>query len=221
MSTLTFLKWKDSHGHEQKFRLINRVSAKWLKFGYCLGRSTNQLEGWEEQCILDADRCWCKVMGHWLKEDGTPDYPTTWKGVFCLLEDVECLQVAQDLQKALASVIPPPPPLPPLPACTCDTVAVYHDWDCEVAKLLVEKGKVDLQKNYEKFLRRPNELWDILVQAVYYGHLKVVKNVTEKLNECFKTDHSEVNNTFREMQLSGIQIMDCCFKILNDKVIDQ
>ena len=120
MSTLILLKWKDSHGHEQRFRLINRVSAQWLKFGYCLRRSTNQLEGWEKQCLLDADRCWCKVMSHWLKEDGTPDYPATWKGVFCLLEDVECLPVAWDLQKALASVIPPPPPPPPLPACTGD-----------------------------------------------------------------------------------------------------
>ena len=118
MSTLTLLKWKDSHGREQKFRLINRVSGRWLDFGYRLQRNTSQLEGWERECLLNSDRCWCKVMSHWLKEDGTPDYPTTWKGVFCLLEDVDCLQVAQDLQKALSSVIPPPPP--PLPASTGD-----------------------------------------------------------------------------------------------------
>ena len=122
MSTLTLLKWKDSHGREQKFRLINRVSGRWLDFGYRLQRDTNQLEGWEREYHSNADRCWCKVMSHWLKEDGTPNYPTTWKGFFCLLEDVECLQVAQDLQKALSSVIPPPPPPPPpLPAYTGDS----------------------------------------------------------------------------------------------------
>ena len=115
MSTLTLLKWKGPHGREQKFRLITRVSAKWLDFGYRLQRDTNQLEGWERECLLNADRCWCKVMGYWLKENGTLHYPTTWKGIFRLLEDVECLEVAQDLQKALDSVIqpPPPPPLPP------------------------------------------------------------------------------------------------------------
>lgn len=121
MSTLTLLKWKDPHGREQKFKLINRVSGKWLDFGYRLQRNTNKLEGWERECLLNADRCWCKVMSRWLKEDGTPDYPTTWKGVFCLLEDVECLEVAQDLQKALASVIPPPPPPPPPPPSLCDS----------------------------------------------------------------------------------------------------
>ena len=130
MSTLTLIKWKDPHGREQKFRLINRVSAKWIDFGYRLKRNTNQLEGWERECLLNADRCWCKVMSHWLKEDGTPDYPTTWRGVFCLLEDVECLEVAQGLQKALDSVIVPPPPPPAAPcdmitpeALTSDTVA--------------------------------------------------------------------------------------------------
>ena len=108
MSTLTLLKWKDPHGCEQKFRLITRVSAKWLEFGYRLQRNTNQLEVWERECLSNADHCWCKVMSHWLNENSTPDYPTTWKGVFHLLEDVECLKVAQYLQKALDSVIVQP-----------------------------------------------------------------------------------------------------------------
>ena len=76
----------------------------------------------------------------------------------------------------------------------------------------------------QKFLRSSDKLWIILVQAVYYGYLEVVKIVIEKLNKCFfifKTDHPEVDNAFREMQLNSIQIMDCCCDILHDKVIHQ
>ena len=62
-----------------------------------------------------------------------------------------------------------------------------------------------------------------MIQAVYYGYLEVVEDVTERLNQSFitfKTEHLEnlMDNTF-EMQLNGIQIMDCCCDMLHDKVI--
>ena len=106
-STLILIKWKDSQGQVQKFRLINRVSAGWRNFGLILGHDTNLLDGWEDECRNKADRCWCKVMEHWLTEKDEAHYPTTWKGLFTLLEDAEYCEVAIELHNALASILPP------------------------------------------------------------------------------------------------------------------
>lgn len=110
------IKWRDSQGCEQKFRLINNVSANWKKFGHLLGQNPNLLNAWEVECLKQADLCWCKVMGHWLNEDDPSPYPTTWIGLFTLLKDVECAEVAIRMEAALSSILPPlPPRTPPIP----------------------------------------------------------------------------------------------------------
>ena len=73
----------------------------------------------------------------------------------------------------------------------------------------------------KRFLKLSNKFWDILIQAVYLGYLEVVQKATEELNQSFftfKTQHPEVDNILRGMQLKGIQIMDCCCELLHDEV---
>ena len=113
LNTLTLIKWRDSRGCEQKFRLINMVSADWKKFGRILCQHTNLLKAWELEYAKNAGYCWSKVMEHWLDEDDTSSYPTTWIGLFTLLEDAEYTEVAIKMEAALSSILPPPPPPPP------------------------------------------------------------------------------------------------------------
>ena len=110
LSTLTLLKWTNAKGHQLNFRLINVTSSKWREFGYLFGREENELENLREECFGKANRCWCKVMNQWLENDGTPEYPATWRGVLTVLVDLEYSEVARELQRVLASVTPPPPP---------------------------------------------------------------------------------------------------------------
>ena len=113
LSTLTLLKWTDANGHQLNFRLINITSSRWREFGNLFGREENELENVREECFGKANRCWCKVMNQWLKNDGTPEYPATWRGVLTVLVDLEYSEVARELQKVLASVTPPSLPPPP------------------------------------------------------------------------------------------------------------
>ena len=110
LSTLILLKWTDANGHQLNFRLINIISSRWREFGYLFGREENELENLREECFGKANRCWCKVMNQWLENDGTPEYPATWRGVLTVLVDLQYSEVARELQRVLASVTPPPPP---------------------------------------------------------------------------------------------------------------
>ena len=106
INTLTLLKWKDQHGCMKKFKLITKVSSKWRDFGIRLSHELDQLEAWAEECRGVSSRCWCRVMNYWITENDSPDYPATWSGLFLVLEDVEYSEVAAELKKALASVMP-------------------------------------------------------------------------------------------------------------------
>lgn len=60
----------------------------------------DQLEAWKDECLGKAAKCWMKVMNHWLDRGGIlPNYPTTWEGLYVLLEDVEYSEVAEKLKK--------------------------------------------------------------------------------------------------------------------------
>ena len=87
----------------EQFRLVNEVSNKWESFGIRLDVTTNQLKAWRKECLGDAEECWMKVMGHWLAEGGTEDYPTTWEGLYLLLDDVECTEVARKLKRLVTA----------------------------------------------------------------------------------------------------------------------
>lgn len=101
LSSLNLYKWKDNEGQEQEFRLVEEVSAKWNDFGLLLGFGLNQLDAWEAQYHGNANRCWNKVMDHWLSKGGSQCYPATWGGLFILLEDLGLTKASQVMQKAV------------------------------------------------------------------------------------------------------------------------
>ena len=80
---------------------MDRVCSKWKEFGTLLGISLNTLSVWERQYRGNANMCWTKVMEHWLNGGCKHSYPPTWEGLYLLLEDVQCSQVAEELKKAL------------------------------------------------------------------------------------------------------------------------
>ncbi len=84
-----------------EFRLVSRVSRKWESFGILLGIPYNELEVWKDDS-RSSDQRWLRVMQHWLDGKGPPDYPPTWDGLYLLLQDVECAQVAEELRKAVS-----------------------------------------------------------------------------------------------------------------------
>ena len=101
MKTLTILKWKDENGCVQRFRFANEVKGKWREFGRVLGFSS-ELDSWDTQYRGDALECVTKVLKHWLEGRSTEkDYPPTWKGLYAVLEDIQCSQIALDFKNAL------------------------------------------------------------------------------------------------------------------------
>ncbi len=105
LNSLNLIKWRDSEGHEQIFRLGEMVSSKWRDLGLRLSIEPATLDIWDIQYRKDASRCWGKVMGELIASGGKGDYPSTWEGVYQLLEDIKCGGVARDLKEAVTHAI--------------------------------------------------------------------------------------------------------------------
>ena len=79
---------------------MKKVSSKWREFGIVLGPGMNELDAWDAELRGQTERCWQKVMQHWL--DGRTDkYPSTWEGLYEMLEDQEYAEVAKGLKTAV------------------------------------------------------------------------------------------------------------------------
>ena len=100
MNSLNLIKWKDEHGDRQTYHLVKKVSSKWIEFGLALGLENNELEAWEADLRGQTERCWRKVMQHWL-DGGTNDYPSTWEGLYEMLTDQGYAEVAKGLKTAV------------------------------------------------------------------------------------------------------------------------
>lgn len=97
----------DKHGQKKTFRLVDRVSSRWRKFGILLGLTMNQLEAWDDQHRGNASICWNKVMEYWLAGDDVDDYPATWEGLYTLLNDCTFSEVAADLKRIVSGCCMP------------------------------------------------------------------------------------------------------------------
>ncbi len=81
LKSLCLIKWKGG-----EYRLINKVSSKWHSFGLRLDIPYDQLEVWRVELLGSREKCWLRVMQHWLDGRGPPDYPPTWNAmasIFC------------------------------------------------------------------------------------------------------------------------------------------
>ena len=100
MAHLTLIKSRD--GKEELYRLIKRVSTKWDKIGIRIGLEHNTLVSIKRHLQGDAEICWQEVMQKWLDGQGQEKYQTSWEGLYSLLNDIECSQVAKELKDAIA-----------------------------------------------------------------------------------------------------------------------
>ena len=89
------------NGYPHTFRLVNKVSTEWKKFGTILGFEPNQLEEWKEESHDNLTKCWLKVMEEWLNDGSVQEYPTTWEGLYSLLNDCEHSETAIELETAV------------------------------------------------------------------------------------------------------------------------
>ena len=102
---MKLLKWKDEWGRVQTFRLVDKVSSRWMDFGHRVGVENNLLVAWEEQFLRNSARCWCEVMTQWLVGGGRCEYPVSWVGLYEMLGDVGFSEVAAEVQKVVASAV--------------------------------------------------------------------------------------------------------------------
>ncbi len=103
--SLALIKWRDKEGRDQKFCLRDKVSSKWWDLGILLTIEQALLDGWDSQYLKNASRCWDKVMDTWITSRGTGDYPSTWEGVYQLLEDINCGKFVDALREAVTHAI--------------------------------------------------------------------------------------------------------------------
>ena len=87
---------------EGQFRLFERVCPKWKDFGIILNIEFELLNAWEKECNKNAIRCWDKVMTRWLEGTTHKDYPSTWNGLYDLLNDLEYAEVTTTLKKIVS-----------------------------------------------------------------------------------------------------------------------
>ena len=80
------------------FKLKILIVHKWRDIGGLVEVPWQQLDAWAKE--KDARECCEVVLSHWL--DHPPhNYPTTWEGLYELLEDSELSQAAADLKQAV------------------------------------------------------------------------------------------------------------------------
>ena len=102
-ASLTVIKyWKNKKlGVTGKFKLKSSVVHKWREIGNFVV-PWQQLEVWTKE--KDAEACCDSVFSYWL-ENSFHDYPTTWKGLYDLLDDSELGQTATELKCAVENAI--------------------------------------------------------------------------------------------------------------------
>ena len=100
LKSLHIIKWNNDDGSEEVFCLTKRVSTRWKDIGILLGLESNELTAIERDIPLDTGMRWNKVMECWL-EGCSSEYFPTWEGLYALLNDIECSEIAIKLEDAV------------------------------------------------------------------------------------------------------------------------
>ena len=101
---LTIIRWKNENGVNERCRVIRSICLKWHEVGIMLGIKHSDLTTISMRNLKDPKPCCIEVLTKWL-EDGSPHYPSTWEGVFELLDDLDETVLSSELQNALLSQI--------------------------------------------------------------------------------------------------------------------
>jgi hypothetical protein len=93
--------YKPSVNSLTQLGVIKTVSSQWRQLGLRLGQSTNALDNYDRQAMLNNDTCCEWVFNHWC-DNGGGSYPVTWKGVYDVLCAINHRMAADDMKSALA-----------------------------------------------------------------------------------------------------------------------
>ena len=69
-----------------------------------IGLSMHKMDLFYSENLGNNHRTWIMVMQAWLEGEGSAIYPQTWEGLFELLDDIDCHQVAHELKTALHEI---------------------------------------------------------------------------------------------------------------------
>lgn len=97
---LSHIKYIDSEGQEQHFRLIREIQADCKQLGLHLGVDSGTLKGLDKQHRGIMEDFCADVLEIW-KVRARGYYPVTWGGLLDALEDADLKIIAKKLQKAL------------------------------------------------------------------------------------------------------------------------
>ena len=94
LTNLTLLK------ADPPLRLIEVLSPDWEKAAHLLGMNHYRVDIITRDHSRSVEDCCRALMDHWIYDvHGVYAYPSTWKGMYSLLTDMELCRVAQQLQK--------------------------------------------------------------------------------------------------------------------------
>ena len=101
MDSLTLMKWTDCRQQKHRLRTIDEISPKWREAGDLLGLTIARMEG-IDMTHRDVRPCCREVMAEWLRRpNGVYKYPTSWKGLCELTEDLQLARISDQIRKAV------------------------------------------------------------------------------------------------------------------------
>ena len=100
MEQLRYLVHWAENRQKKEFKLIDRVSVKWKEIGYQIDLTPKELDKIYQESRRSVAECCEVVMGKWLNGQGAQYYPVSWEGMFQLLRDIACFEVAVQLDEA-------------------------------------------------------------------------------------------------------------------------
>ena len=98
MKLLRLIKYKDSDGNFEAFRLITTIQKNCIDLGTQLGIETATLRGIDDK--LSQEKMCEEILYLWIMR-GDRDYKVTWAGLLEALEDLQLKGVAKHLKTAL------------------------------------------------------------------------------------------------------------------------
>ena len=100
LKNLQLIRWQDENGELKKFRLKTLICNEWKVIGDLVEVPNSILESWGTKYREDSLQCIKRVLSHWL-DHPTEEYPASWEGLYRLLEDIECSDVAKTLKQCV------------------------------------------------------------------------------------------------------------------------
>ena len=82
--------------------VAEKISDQWFRLGIRVGIDPAMLDHYRLITVLDNNKCIERVFQHWIDSGGSPHYPVTWRGVYDVLNDIDCNAIAEDIAKRLS-----------------------------------------------------------------------------------------------------------------------